>query len=98
RWVSEAKKYVEESRDRGRPSVGNWELANRCYELSLLTERYGLPALVAMAARAVDPMDLEGLLSNRKEIDEAFFEDLAKVETEAVKRRMMGGRRRLRSH
>lgn len=98
RWVSEAKKYVEESRDRGRPSVGNWELANRCYELGLLTERYGLPALVAMAARAVDPMDLEGLLSNRKEIDEAFFEDLAKVETEAVKRRMMGGRRRLRSH
>lgn len=98
RWVAEARKYVEESKNKGRPSVGDWELANRCYELGLLTEKYGIPALVAMVARAVDPIDLEGLLSEHREIDEDFFEKLAKVETEAVKRRMMKKRRRSRSH
>ncbi|MCS7102759.1 MAG: hypothetical protein NZ992_02615, partial [Candidatus Korarchaeum sp.] len=98
RWIPEAKKYVEESKIRGKPSVGNWELANRCYELGLLTERYGVLALISMVARAVDPIDLEGLLSEFREINEAFFERLAKVETEAVKRRMMGKRRRVRPH
>lgn len=93
-WVAEAKRYVEESRKKGRPSVGNWELANRCYELGSLTERYGLSALVAMAARAVDPLDLEKLLSDQSEINEIFFEKLAKIETEAVKRRIMGKRRK----
>lgn len=93
-WVAEAKKFVEESKQKERPSVGNWELANRCYEFGLLSEKYGLPALVAMAARAVDPIDLEKLLSEVGEIGETFFEKLAKVETEAVKRRMMGKRKR----
>jgi ATP-dependent Lhr-like helicase len=92
--VSEAKRYVEESRQKGRPSVGNWELANRCYEFGLLTERYGLSALVAMVARAVDPIDVEKLLSEVNEVNERFFEALAKVETEAVKRRMMGRKKR----
>ncbi len=92
--VSEAKRYVEESKQKGRPSVGNWELANRCYEFGLLTERYGLPAIIAMAARAVDPIDIERLLSEVDEVNERFFETLARIETEAVKRRMMGKKKR----
>jgi ATP-dependent Lhr-like helicase len=92
--VSEAKRYVEESRQKGKPSVGNWELANRCYEFGLLSERYGLPAIVAMAARAVDPIDIERLLSEVDEVNERFFEALARIETEAVKRRMMGKKKR----
>ncbi|MDK2372459.1 MAG: DEAD/DEAH box helicase [Candidatus Korarchaeota archaeon] len=95
-WASEAKEYVEESKRRGRPSVPNWELANRVYELGSLTERYGLPAVVAMAARGVDPMDIEWLVSRRTELDEDFMAELAKVETEAVKRRLTGKKRRRR--
>ncbi|MDK2383775.1 MAG: hypothetical protein QI199_03050 [Candidatus Korarchaeota archaeon] len=95
-WASEAKEYVEESKRRGRPSVPNWELANRVYELGSLTERYGLPAVVAMAARGVDPMDIEWLVSRRTELDEDFMAELAKVETEAVKRRLTGRKRRRR--
>ncbi len=95
-WASEAKEYVEESKRRGRPSVPNWELANRVYELGSLTERYGLPAVVAMAARGVDPMDIEWLLSRRSDLDEDFMAELAKVETEAVKRRLTGKKRRKR--
>ncbi len=95
-WASEAKEYVEESKKRGKPSVPNWELANRVYELGSLTERYGLPAVVAMAARGVDPIDIEWLLSRHGELSEDFMAELAKVETEAIKRRLTGKRRRRR--
>jgi len=95
-WAAEAKKYVEESRKRGKPSVGDWELANRVYEFGFLTERYGLPAVVAMAARGVDSMDLESLLSRNCEFNEEFLAELAKIETEAVKRRLTSRRGRRR--
>ncbi len=95
-WASEAKEYVEESKKRGKPSVPNWELANRVYEFGLLTEKYGLPAVVAMAARGVDPMDIEWLLTRHPDLDEDFMVELAKVETEAIKRRLTGKRRRRR--
>lgn len=95
-WASEAKEYVEESKRRGRPSIPNWELANKVYEFGLLTERYGMPAIVAMAARGVDPIDVEQHLSRYNRVDEDFMVALAKVETEAVKRRLISRRRRRR--
>ncbi|HDI74100.1 MAG TPA: DEAD/DEAH box helicase [Candidatus Korarchaeota archaeon] len=95
-WAAEAKEYVEESRKKGRPSVGNWELANRAYEFGMLTERYGLPAIVAMAARGVDPIDVEWLLTKHSKIDEEFLSELAKTETEAIKRKLVSKKRRRR--
>ncbi len=93
-WASEAKQYVDESRRKGRPSVGDWELANRVYEFGVLTEKYGVRAIVAMAARGIDPIDIDKLLMVHEALTEEFLSELAKIETEAIKRKLTMKRRR----
>ncbi len=95
-WAAGAKKYVSESKAKGRPSVGDWELANKIYEFGILTEKYGVPAIVAMAARGVDSVDIEGLLTKHPYLDDNFLSELAKVETEAIKRKIMSRKRKRR--
>ncbi len=95
-WATEARKYVSESRAKGKPSVGNWELANKVHEFGILTEKYGIPAIVAMAARGVDSVDIEGLLSKHPYLDDEFLAELAKTETEAIKRKITSRKRRRR--
>ena len=41
-------------------------------------------------------MDIEWLLTRHPDLDEDFMVELAKVETEAIKRRLTGKRRRRR--
>ncbi len=89
RWIKRAKEALEESKRMGKPLIKDWELANRVYELGRLTEKYGLIALVAMAARGVDPMDVREVVSKHRELSDEFLKDLAKVETEAIRRRLL---------
>ena len=95
-WATEARRYVDESRKKGRPSVGDWELANRAYEFGILAERYGVMAIVAMAARGVDPIDIDKLLATHEALTEEFLSELAKIETEAIKRKLTMKKRRRR--
>ncbi len=95
-WAAEAKEYVNESKAKGRPSVGDWELANKIYEFGILTEKYGVPAIVAMAARGVSSVDIEELLSKHPHLDDEFLAMLAKIETEAIKRKITSKRKRRR--
>ncbi len=95
-WATEAKKYVSESKVKGKPSVGNWELANRIYEFGILTEKYGVPAMIAMAARGVDSLDIEDLLSRHPYLDDDFLAELARIETEAIKRKITSRKRKRR--
>ncbi len=89
KWIRRAKGALEEAKRVGKPIVRDWELANRVYELGRLAERYGKLALVAMSVRGLDPMDVRELMMRHKELSDEFLKDLAKAETEAIKRKLL---------
>jgi len=89
RWASRAVQAVEEARRRGRPAVADSELADRAFRLASLTERFGSLALVAAAAREVDPESLRSLLSRHREADDDFFRELTRLESESIRRRFL---------
>ncbi len=89
RWASRAVQAVEEARKRGKPAVSDSELADRAFRLATLTERFGSLALVAAAARDVDPEDLRVLLTRHKEADDEFFRELTRLESESIRRRYL---------
>ncbi len=89
KWIRRAKEALEEAKKIGKPIVRDWELANRVYELGRLTERYGKLALVAMSVRGLDPMDVREILMKHRELSDEFLKDLAKAETEAIKRKLL---------
>ncbi|RLG42907.1 MAG: ATP-dependent helicase [Thermoproteota archaeon] len=89
RWASRAVQAVEEARKRGRPAVSDSELADRAFRLATLTEKFGSLALVAAAARDVDPEDLRALLTRHREADDEFFRELTRLESESIRRRYL---------
>ncbi|HDM91799.1 MAG TPA: DEAD/DEAH box helicase [Candidatus Korarchaeota archaeon] len=89
KWAQRAIEAVEAARETGRPSVPDSELADRAFRLGLLTKRFGKTALVASAARGVDPEDLRDLLLKHSTVDDDFFRELVRRESEAIRRRLL---------
>lgn len=89
KWAQRAIEAVEAAKEAGRPSVPDSELADRAFRLGLLTKRFGKTALVASAARGIDPEDLRDLLLKHSTVNDDFFRELVRRESEAIRRRLL---------